>query len=115
MLVTPGEERKMRRPITLIATVLVMLCGDPRVTHGANGVRQTSTGRSAASSTGSSVDVVAADGSKLAKIAIDGVTDPFGDYSANSAPQRGFHYVTMTATFVNTGARHFALMRTTSN
>ncbi|MER3439287.1 MAG: hypothetical protein C4346_17815, partial [Chloroflexota bacterium] len=54
---------------------------------------------------GTPVRVRGNDGSDVAGVTVDTVTDPFTDYDPGSPPQRGNHYVLATLTITNTGVR----------
>jgi len=54
---------------------------------------------------GTTVPVLANDGSEMAQITVRDIQDPFEGYDPNSSPQRGNHYVLVTVTVENTGVR----------
>jgi hypothetical protein len=54
---------------------------------------------------GTPVHVRGNDGSDVADVTVDKVTDPFTDYDASSPLRRGNHYVLVTLTITNTGVR----------
>jgi hypothetical protein len=56
--------------------------------------------------TGEAVSWIGNEGSEVAKVTINSITDPFTDYDpASGGPQRGFHFVALSVTVENTGSR----------
>jgi hypothetical protein len=55
------------------------------------------------------VSVLGPDGAEIAQATVSDLTDPFNDYDANSAPERGTHFVTLTLNVTNTSPRPLAV------
>jgi hypothetical protein len=58
---------------------------------------------------GAPVSILGPDGVELAQATVATVTNPFNDYDANSAPDRGTHFVTLTLSVTNTSPRPLAV------
>jgi archaellum component FlaG (FlaF/FlaG flagellin family) len=56
---------------------------------------------------GSTVPIVANDGSLAAEVTVSAIEDPFADFEASSPPQRGNRYVRLTLTVANVGVRPY--------
>ena len=54
---------------------------------------------------GDPVPVVGPEGTEVAVITVDDLSDPFEDYDPGSPPERGSHFVLVTMTVENTGSR----------
>ncbi|MEA2511659.1 MAG: hypothetical protein QOJ59_1146 [Thermomicrobiales bacterium] len=54
---------------------------------------------------GTAVSFLGTEGTEAGQITVAGVADPFADYDPSSPPQRGSHFVLVTAMIANTGTR----------
>ncbi len=66
-------------------------------------------GAVSAPAAGAPVSVLGPDGVEIAQATVSDVTDPFNDYDAGSAPDRGTHFVTLTLSVTNTSPRPLAV------
>ena len=93
--------RRMFAVAMLLALTLGLMI--PGMAQAQSGTPTSETAGSFGVPLGTSVPIIATDGSTIGTITVSNITDPFTGFDSSSAPQRGYHYALAEITVTNSG------------
>jgi hypothetical protein len=100
-----GGVHMVRRMLALVMALTIVITG-PLAALAQDGTPTINLGGGSGPQIGEAVSWVGNEGSEVAKVTVNKITDPFEDFdAASSIPTRGFHFALLSVTIENTGPR----------